>query len=124
MYSEGVDEGEYKHPCYAIASHGVLIPQNALLQMRYLLRNVCILFSMIHSFEVTMHYGPCNAHCTLIYAIMDVAHNLYVEECPLGSCIPRFEGTTQGWEPENLKLHNPEGHSPMYNDDVGICTYH
>ena len=98
-----------------------LFPQNALLQMHYLLRKVCMLISIIHSFEVTMHYGVCNAHCTTIYAIMDVVHSLYVEECPLGSCIQRFEGTTQGWEPKNIRLHDPKGHSPVYNDE-GTCT--
>ena len=43
-----------------------------------------------------MHYGLCNAHCTMIYIIMHVVNGLYVEECPLVSSIPRFEGTTKG----------------------------
>jgi hypothetical protein len=76
------------------------------------LKSIHIL-TKLHSFEVIMYHGLCNAHQGMFYAIMIdyTVHGLYAGECPLKLCIMEFEGTcprapTLAQVPLNSMMHS------------------
>ena len=53
---------------------------------------ICPSINKIHSFEVTTHDDPCNAHQILLCEVMPIIHNLYAGElCPLGLYIMKLK---------------------------------